>query len=162
MWIGNKGWSFERIDSLFFSLLTRLFFPLDLYISISICIPVVFLSLCSLSLFFRLDLYISISTCISIDICMYSQSHLGWHFRIMFQSSKLKARTCLFTETWQKWRSSFELWAFENVTPSGIDCISATSAFVSVYICACDRIVVTKCTNVYRHKCTSCRMYIGN
>ena len=42
---------------------------------------------------------------------MYSQSHLGWHFRMLFQSSKLKARTSLFTGTWQKRRSSFELWA---------------------------------------------------
>ena len=25
----------------------------------------------------------------------YSQSHLGWHFRVLFQSSKLKARTSL-------------------------------------------------------------------
>jgi len=46
----------------------------------------------------------------------------GWHFRMLFQSSKLKARTSLFTETWQKRRSSLELWAFENVTPSGIGC----------------------------------------
>ena len=54
--------------------------------------------------------------------CMYSQSHLGWHFRMLFQSSKLKARSSLFTESWQKRRSSFELWAFENVIPSGIGC----------------------------------------
>jgi len=32
-------------------------------------------------------------------------------FERFFQSSKLKARTSLFTETWQKRRSSFELWA---------------------------------------------------
>jgi len=50
----------------------------------------------------------------------YSQSHLGWHFRMLFRSSKLKARKSLFPETWQKRPSSFELWAFENVTPSGI------------------------------------------
>jgi len=37
-------------------------------------------------------------------------------------SSKLKARTFLFTATWQERCSSFELWGFENVTPSGIDC----------------------------------------
>jgi len=42
---------------------------------------------------------------------------------MLFESSKLKARTSLFTESWQKRRSSFELWAFENVTPSGIGCI---------------------------------------
>jgi len=35
-------------------------------------------------------------------------------------TGKLKARKSLFTETWQKRPSSFELWAFENVTPSGI------------------------------------------
>ena len=40
---------------------------------------------------------------------LYSQSHSGCHFRMLFQSSKLKARTSLFTETWQKRRSSFEL-----------------------------------------------------
>ena len=34
---------------------------------------------------------------------------------MLFQSSKLKARTSVFTETWQKRRSSFELCAFENV-----------------------------------------------
>jgi len=52
---------------------------------------------------------------------------LGLHFRMLFQSSKLKARTSLFTETWQKRRSSFELRAFENVTPSGISAISPIS-----------------------------------
>ena len=54
---------------------------------------------------------------------MYSQSHLGWHFRMLFQSSRLKTRTSLFTEMWQKRRSSFELWAFENVTASEIGCV---------------------------------------
>jgi len=43
---------------------------------------------------------------------------------MLFQNSKLKAPTSLFTETWQKRRSSFELWAFEKDTPSGIGCIS--------------------------------------
>ena len=43
---------------------------------------------------------------------------------MLFQSSKLKARTSLFTETWQKRPSSFELWAFESDTPSGIGCTS--------------------------------------
>jgi len=58
---------------------------------------------------------------------VYSRSHLGWKFRMLFQSSKLNARTSLFTETWQKRRLSFELWAFENVTTSGIGCIYASS-----------------------------------
>ena len=53
-------------------------------------------------------------------VLKYSQSHLGWHFRMLFQSSKLKARTSLFTVTWQKRLSSSELWAFENVNPSAI------------------------------------------
>jgi len=53
---------------------------------------------------------------------MYSQSQLRWHFRMLFQSSKLKVRMSLSTESWQKRRSSFELWVFENDTPSGIDC----------------------------------------
>ena len=58
--------------------------------------------------------------CAHLGTPWYSQSHLGWHSRMLFQSSKLKARSSLFTKTWQKRRSSFELWAFENVTPSGI------------------------------------------
>jgi len=65
-----------------------------------------------------------IHTYIYIWKYMYSQSQLGWHFRMLFQSSKLKAWTSLFTETWQKRRSGFELWAFENDTPSGIGCTS--------------------------------------
>ena len=48
----------------------------------------------------------------------------------MFESSKLKARTSLFTETWQKRRSSFELWAFEHVIPSGIGCTSCANSSV--------------------------------
>jgi hypothetical protein len=59
---------------------------------------------------------------VKLENCMYSQSRLGWHFRMLFQSSKLKAQTSLFTETWQKRVSSFELWGFENDTPSGIGC----------------------------------------
>jgi len=44
------------------------------------------------------------------DMC--SLSHLQWLFQKLFQSSKLKARTSLSTETWQKRRLSlsFELW----------------------------------------------------
>ena len=51
-------------------------------------------------------------------IYMYSQSHLGWHFRMLFQSSKLKARTCLFTETWQKRCSSFWTLSFRKFRPN--------------------------------------------
>ena len=68
--------------------------------------------------------------------CIYSQSHLGWHFRMLFQSSKLKARKSLFSEMWQKRRSSFELWAFENVTPSGIGC-TYVSMYILLYINMC-------------------------
>jgi len=62
----------------------------------------------------------------------YSQSYLGWHFGMPLQSSKLKARTSLFTETWQKRPSSFELWAFENDTPSGIGCNMTLSCHVFI------------------------------
>jgi hypothetical protein len=55
-----------------------------------------------------------------------SPINLGWHFRMLFQSSRLKARTSLFTETWQKGPSSFELLAFENATPSGIGCFKVS------------------------------------
>ena len=63
---------------------------------------------------------------IRISLHIYSQSHLGWHFRMLFQSSKLKAWTSLLPRFSEKRRSSFELWAlkelFENVTPNGIGC----------------------------------------
>ena len=51
-------------------------------------------------------------------------------FSYAFQISKLKARTSLFNETWQKRPSTFELWTFENVTPSGIDCTSNQQSYV--------------------------------
>jgi len=57
-----------------------------------------------------------------LEVVWCSQSHLQWHFRMLFQSSELKARTSLFIEMLQKRRSSFELLAFENDTPSGIGC----------------------------------------
>ena len=47
-----------------------------------------------------------------IIMTVYSQSHLGWHFRMLFQSSKLKARTSLFSETWQK-RETVRALSFE-------------------------------------------------
>ena len=53
---------------------------------------------------------------VCIFIYMYSQSHLKRHFRKLFQRSKLKAWTSLFTETWQKRRSSFELWALKQLS----------------------------------------------
>jgi len=79
-----------------------------------------------------------------MDPKMCSWSHLGWHFRMLFQSSKLKARTSLFTETWQERCSSFELWSFENVTSNGIgcdfisfmDCVWSTVRF-TVYSSVC-------------------------
>ena len=42
-------------------------------------------------------------------------SHLGWHFRMLFQSSKLKGRTSLLPQFSEKRRSSFEIWAFEEL-----------------------------------------------
>jgi len=47
---------------------------------------------------------------------VYSQSQVGWNFRKLFQSSKLKARTSLFTETWQKRRSSSKLSALKELS----------------------------------------------
>ena len=44
---------------------------------------------------------------------MYSASHLGWHFRMLFQSSQLKARTSLLPRFSRKRRSSFELRALK-------------------------------------------------
>jgi len=53
----------------------------------------------------------------------YSQSHLGWHFRkIKTQSSNVSFTTFQWKETFKGWVLSFET-TFENVTPSGIDCI---------------------------------------
>jgi len=43
----------------------------------------------------------------------YSLSHLGWHFRKLFQNSKLKARKSLVSRYSEKRRSSFELWALQ-------------------------------------------------
>jgi len=48
--------------------------------------------------------------------------------------SKLKARMSVFTEVWQKRRSSFELWAFVNVTPSGIGCTSTEVHRIHIYV----------------------------
>ena len=77
-------------------------------------------------------------------IFMYMRSLLPIHLLHILQPiplgvtfskavSKLKARTSLLTETWQKKRASFELWAFENVTPSGIGC-----TYISP-VCVCTR-----------------------
>ena len=49
--------------------------------------------------------------------------------------SKLKALTSLFTETWQERRSSFELWTFENVNPSGIGCTRSNKGRGSSMVC---------------------------
>jgi len=59
----------------------------------------------------------------SFFFLLYRGRSLGWHFQMLFQSSSLKARTSLFAETWQMRLSSFELWAFKNVTANGIGCI---------------------------------------
>jgi len=83
-----------------------------------------------------IPLHVCWGLCMTLSY-MYSRSHLGWHFRMLFQSSKLKARTSLFTETCQKRHSSFELWAFENVSPSGIGCtIGTCGTYMHVNICS--------------------------
>jgi len=62
---------------------------------------------------------------------MYSQSHLGWHFR------KLKAQSYHVSFTTFQWKETFELWALsferalEHVTPSRIGC---TYARGTVYV----------------------------
>jgi len=48
--------------------------------------------------------------------CRYSQSHLGWHFRMLFQSSKLKAWTSLLLRFSEKSHSSFELWTLKKLS----------------------------------------------
>jgi len=54
---------------------------------------------------------------------IYSQSHLGWHFRkLKAQSSNVSFATFQWKETFELWALSFET-AFKNVTPTGIGCI---------------------------------------
>ena len=48
--------------------------------------------------------------------CRYSKSHLGWHFRMLFQKSKLKARTSLLPRFSEKRSSNFELWALKELS----------------------------------------------
>jgi len=57
------------------------------------------------------SIYTNARTCI-----MYSRSHLGWHFRMLFQSSKLKARTSLLPRFSEKRLSRFELWALKGLS----------------------------------------------
>jgi len=83
------------------------------------------------------------STCVYL---IYSQSHLEWHFPMLFQSAKLKSRTSLFTETLQKRRSNFELWAFENVTPNGIGCTSCNT--------------IDTCRRYHKHMSKATRIYV--
>ena len=92
------------------------------------------------------------------DEYIYSQSHLGWHFRkLKAQSSNVSFATFQWKETFELWALSFET-AFENVTPSGIGCICCTCTCmlwvsmcvrmcicVCVYVCVC----VCACINLY-------------
>ena len=60
-------------------------------------------------------------SCCSVywHVCVTSQNVQPIPLGVTFSNavSKLKAPTSLFTETWQKRHSTFELWAFENVIP---------------------------------------------
>jgi len=47
---------------------------------------------------------------------MYSRSHLGWNFWMLFQSAKLKARMPPLPRFSEKRRSSFELWALKELS----------------------------------------------
>ena len=114
---------------------------------------------CHSYLYTHTYIYIYIYTNTYIDICIYihtyirgiffkkySQSHVGWNFRKLFQSSKLKDRTSLLLRFREKRRSSFELWAlkefskmsphvgaFENVTTRAI--LSGVLVIGTLYEC---------------------------
>ena len=70
--------------------------------------------------------YRALLTCFSCDgtriarfcdpILRTALSHLGRHFRIPFQSSKMKARTSVLPRFSGKRRSSFELWALKELS----------------------------------------------
>jgi len=62
--------------------------------------------LCLANRFDRQTMYVS----------MYSQSHLGKHFRMLFQNSKFKARTSLLPRFSEKKRLSFQLSALKELT----------------------------------------------
>jgi len=104
------------------------------------------------SIHIYLYVYIHIYTCIYMNLLTcsytYSPSHLRWHFRKLFQSSKFKARTSLFTETWRMRHSSCEFLSFEtafkNVSAGGIGCI---------YMYMCRGIALQETSDVYDHVC---------
>jgi len=75
-----------------------------------------------------------------------AQVSRAWARETWEQSSreKSKARETLFTETWQKTRSSFELWASENVIPR-IGCTYLWKSF----ICATRLIQMCDMTHSY-------------
>ena len=99
-------------------------------------------------------------------------------FECCFKSLKLKAQKSLFTETWQKRRSSFEPWAFENVTASGIGCwavlsfvrlvgvlsrvceMKESTAQLITHTCVMSRVCVTKesTAQLITHTCVMSRV----
>jgi len=106
------------------------------------------------SLMHRTYTYMSLNyTYICIWICMYAQVQ-PIPLEVTFSNAvaKLKARTSLFTETWQKRRSSFELWAFENVTASGI---GYTCTYVQVHIHTC----TARQSHIQKPRCRYVYMY---
>ena len=82
----------------------------------------------------------------------------------IFESAKLKARTSLLPHFSEKRRWSFELWAFENVTPSGIGCtytdemcMNCTYRIYSlIYYRVVDEMVVYTYSDVYVHTQMRC------
>ena len=75
---------------------------------------------------------------VSSMVILHSTAYPIWGeiFAKLFQSSKLKVRTSIFTETWQQRGSSFELWnRIENVTPSGIGCTLRSELTLSELTC---------------------------
>jgi len=84
----------------------------------------------------------------------YSQSYMGWPFRKLSPSSKLKARTSLCTETWQKRRSSLELWALKQLSKMSPHVGSAVPVSLQNTAPHCNTLQYTTAHSLYLH--TSC------
>jgi len=105
--------------------------------------------------------------CVSDDVCMceyetssclclmmYSQSHLDWHFRMRFQSSKLKAQSSNVSFHWNIAKETFELWAlsFRKCHPKWdwlYVCVSIRPHHVCPMMYVCVSILSCVCVYVY-------------
>jgi len=68
-------------------------------------------------------------------LLMYSRSHLGRHLRILFQRSKLKARTYLLHRFSEKRHSIFELWALKELSKMSPQV--GLAVMISIFIIMC-------------------------